>query len=76
MFLYVAFDVEKFLTSYRTSWKNLCYLEWLGEVLLHGVDATTTDKLEAFIEMMFDNIVYNFPHAGFFEWEDDKSVIK
>ena len=52
-----AFDVEKLLTYYGTAWKNLCHLKWLGEVLMHGVDPTTMDKLEAFRERMFDKIV-------------------
>jgi len=51
-------------------------LETHGVVILHGVDATTMDRFTAFRERMFDKMVYNFPHAGFWGCEADKPVIK
>ncbi|XP_059069494.1 uncharacterized protein LOC131050897 [Cryptomeria japonica] len=67
---------EKIISSYESGQNNLQNLEKLGAMILHGVDATTMNKLEIIKERRFDRIIFNFPHAGFFWNEKDNRVIK
>ncbi|KAJ7543325.1 hypothetical protein O6H91_09G033200 [Diphasiastrum complanatum] len=48
----------------------------LGALVLHNVDATVMAASKVLNGRLFDRIVYNFPHAGFFGSEDRKDVIR
>eukprot|EP01018_Ginkgo_biloba_P037362 Gb_13168 [translate_table: standard] len=68
-------DAEKVLRLYKSAQTTLWNLKTHGAMVLHGVDATSMDTLHILRERLFDRIVYNFPHAGFWGKESDKSVI-
>ncbi|KAH9323299.1 hypothetical protein KI387_017938, partial [Taxus chinensis] len=43
---------------------------------LHGVDATKMCKHEMLRGRLFDRIVFNFPHAGFYGSEKETEIIR
>ncbi|XP_021755825.1 uncharacterized protein At4g26485-like [Chenopodium quinoa] len=58
---------EDFLTkNYRKFPNNKAELETRGSVVLHGVDATKMVNHPFVGSMMFDRVIFNFPHAGKF----------
>ncbi|XP_057433212.1 uncharacterized protein LOC130726023 [Lotus japonicus] len=62
--------------KYKQAKSNLDQLQKLGACLLHGVDATKM-KLHSDLKMRrFDQIIFNFPHAGFYGKEDNLLMIK
>ena len=67
---------EKVLLSYKLAHETLSKMRRIGATILHGVDATTLEKHHIVRRRSFDRIVYNFPHAGFYGKEEDKTVIK
>ncbi|KAG4920668.1 Heavy metal-associated isoprenylated plant protein 41 isoform C [Glycine soja] len=68
-----AHDVIK---MYKNAKSNLDDLHKLGACLLHGVDATKM-KLHSDLKMRrFDQVIFNFPHAGFHGKEDNTLLIK
>ncbi|XP_031260065.1 heavy metal-associated isoprenylated plant protein 41-like [Pistacia vera] len=55
------------VNEYKKAKSNLRTLEMLGAYILHGVDATKM-KLHPHLRMRkFDQIIFNFPHAGYHE---------
>ncbi|KMS98471.1 hypothetical protein BVRB_4g091660 [Beta vulgaris subsp. vulgaris] len=56
-------NYEKFLT-------NKAELETRGSMVLHGVNARKMAKHPIIGSMVFDRIVFNFPHAGKFDRTD------
>ncbi|XP_059069424.1 heavy metal-associated isoprenylated plant protein 41 [Cryptomeria japonica] len=67
---------EEVISSYNSGQDNLRSLEKRRAMTLHSVDAKTMKKHEILREMLFDRIVFNFPHAGFFGKENDNKLIK
>ncbi|XP_021758840.1 uncharacterized protein At4g26485-like isoform X2 [Chenopodium quinoa] len=58
---------EDFLIkNYREFPNNKAELETRGSVVLHGVNATKMVKHPFVGSMMFDRVIFNFPHAGKF----------
>ncbi|PKI78816.1 hypothetical protein CRG98_000776 [Punica granatum] len=66
----------KLESKYSRASINLEELEYRGCTVLHGVNAHTMSEHPSLIHKSFDRIVYNFPHAGFFDKEDDPLQIK
>ncbi|PKI78818.1 hypothetical protein CRG98_000778 [Punica granatum] len=70
------------MLSVSLEWKysrasiNLKELEDRECTVLHGVNAHTMSTHPSLVLKSFDRIVYNFPHAGFFNKEDDPLQIK
>ncbi|XP_050371474.1 uncharacterized protein At4g26485-like [Argentina anserina] len=56
--------------------RNLAELEGMGCVILHEVDVHTMRQHPYLKDLMFDRIVFNFPHAGFVFMENQKKQIK
>ncbi|KAK4275267.1 hypothetical protein QN277_018381 [Acacia crassicarpa] len=50
---------------YSRALDNLLQLEDLGCTILHGVDAHAMSQHAFLKDKLFDQIVFNFPHAGF-----------
>ncbi|GLJ08324.1 hypothetical protein SUGI_0086500 [Cryptomeria japonica] len=69
-------SAEKVLSEYKTARSSISNLIFRGAWVLAGVDATRLDQLVELRGKLFDRIVYNFPHAGFYGMEDDNRVIK
>ncbi|GLJ48998.1 hypothetical protein SUGI_1033730 [Cryptomeria japonica] len=67
---------EEVISSYNSGQNNLRSLEKRRAMTLHSADAKTMKKHEILREMLFDRIVFNFPHAGFFGKENDNKLIK
>ncbi|KAH9323303.1 hypothetical protein KI387_017942 [Taxus chinensis] len=67
---------EKVISSYENGQKNLQLLERFGAMALHGVDAMKMCKHEIIRERLFDRIVFNFPHAGFYGNEKEMDIIR
>ncbi|RZB51065.1 Heavy metal-associated isoprenylated plant protein 41 isoform B [Glycine soja] len=64
------------IKMYKNAKSNLDDLHKLGACLLHGVDATKM-KLHSDLKMRrFDQVIFNFPHAGFHGKEDNTLLIK
>ncbi|XVF76967.1 hypothetical protein PTKIN_Ptkin14bG0002500 [Pterospermum kingtungense] len=57
------------LRSYTGAAANLKALEDLGCTIVHEVDANTMSQHALLKSNLFDRIVFNFPHAGFFDSE-------
>ncbi|KAL6201840.1 hypothetical protein ACLB2K_025552 [Fragaria x ananassa] len=55
---------------------NLKELEDRGCVILHGVNVHIMKQHHLLVNQLFDRIVFNFPHAGFIHWENEKRQIK
>ena len=67
---------EQVISSYNFSQNNLQSLEQHRAMKLHNVDTKTMKKHEILKEMLFNRIVYNFPHVGFFaKGKDRKSYV-
>ncbi|KAJ4950979.1 hypothetical protein NE237_027811 [Protea cynaroides] len=72
-----SLDSKGFLKkNYSNAMSNINDLKSRGCVVLHGVDATTMSGHVFFKGMRFDRIVFNFPHAGFFDKESRESQIR
>ncbi|KAK7301869.1 hypothetical protein RJT34_12745 [Clitoria ternatea] len=62
--------------KYKHAKSNLADLQKLGACLIHVVDATKM-KLYSELQMrMFDRVIFNFPHAGFYGSEDNILLIE
>ncbi|KAI5064252.1 hypothetical protein GOP47_0020922 [Adiantum capillus-veneris] len=55
---------------------TLSNLKRLGVLLFHQVDATCMAAQTIFCNLVFDRVIYNFPHAGFHGSEGDKKMIR
>ncbi|KAK7300018.1 hypothetical protein RJT34_10849 [Clitoria ternatea] len=72
-----SLDSKATLTSnYSKASANLRKLERLGCTLLHEVDANFLHQHPLLQNKVFDRIVYNFPHAGFFFKEKNLRQIR
>ncbi|KAK7300017.1 hypothetical protein RJT34_10848 [Clitoria ternatea] len=72
-----SLDSKVTLTSnYSKASANLQELEKLGCTLLHEMDAHFLHRHPLLQNKVFDRIVYNFPHAGFFYPEADHWQIR
>jgi len=60
-----AYDTEEeCYTKYPDAEPNVRVLREKGAQVMFGVDATKLDKTPALKGILFDRIVWNFPHAG------------
>lgn len=62
--------------KYARAARNVKILEELGGTVLHEVDATTMSQHPLLHDMLFDRIVFNFPHAGFVYKESNTAQIE
>lgn len=70
-------NAESVLARYSNAApRNLKELEDMGCVILHKVDVHTMRQHPLLVNQLFDRIVFNFPHAGFFFMENQKSQIE
>ncbi|GLT36799.1 hypothetical protein SLA2020_111540 [Shorea laevis] len=67
---------EELLRKYSKAEENLNALENLGCKILHGIDVHTMSKRACLKRKLFDRIVFNFPHAGFFYRVHDNRQIR
>ncbi|GLJ08328.1 hypothetical protein SUGI_0086580 [Cryptomeria japonica] len=67
---------EMVLTFYKSAGNSISNLLSRGACVLHEVDATMIDQLGLFRGTMFDRIVFNFPHSGFWGKEYSNEVIQ
>ncbi|KAH9312857.1 hypothetical protein KI387_027892 [Taxus chinensis] len=67
---------ETVLGFYKSAANSIWNLLSRGACVLHGVDATRMDQLVILSGTMFDRVVFNFPHSGFWGKEDKDEVIK
>ncbi|GLU23991.1 hypothetical protein SLE2022_399640 [Rubroshorea leprosula] len=67
---------EELVRKYSKAEENLNVLEYLGCKILHGIDVHTMSKHSCLKRKLFDRIVFNFPHAGFFYRESDNRQIR
>ncbi|KAM7499040.1 hypothetical protein LguiA_023454 [Lonicera macranthoides] len=71
-----SLDSEGFLRrNYKRAMSNIQSLKDRGCVVLHGVDATKMANHLLLGGIIFDRIIYNFPHAGFFHDEPRQAQI-
>lgn len=63
-----SLDSKDFLKKHyaKAPW-NIGELKKRGCLVLHGIDATAIATHHLLEHMTFDRIIFNFPHAGFFE---------
>ncbi|KAM7504344.1 hypothetical protein LguiB_003248 [Lonicera macranthoides] len=62
-----SLDPESSLRKeYKSAATNLERLKEWGCTIIHGVDALTMSQHTILSTQLFDRIVFNFPHAGFF----------
>ncbi|MBA0843779.1 hypothetical protein Goarm_000939, partial [Gossypium armourianum] len=52
--------------KYNEAIANVCRLEDIGCTVIHEVDCCTMSQHPKLMSNLFDRIVFNFPHAGFF----------
>ncbi|CAK7345921.1 unnamed protein product [Dovyalis caffra] len=69
-----SYDVV--IQKYKKAKSNLEDLEKLGACILHGVDVKRMKHHFALRMLKFDQIIFNFPHAGFNGKEDSDIVIE
>ncbi|XP_048324134.2 uncharacterized protein At4g26485 isoform X1 [Ziziphus jujuba] len=62
--------------NYRNAMENINELRRKGCTIMHGIDATKMAKHDALSGMLFDQIIFNFPLAGFFEDKSTESQIR
>ncbi|XP_015873275.2 uncharacterized protein At4g26485 isoform X2 [Ziziphus jujuba] len=62
--------------NYRNAMDNINELRRKGCTIMHGIDATEMVKHDALSGMLFDRIIFNFPHAGFFEDDSTESQLR
>ncbi|GLU23995.1 hypothetical protein SLE2022_399680 [Rubroshorea leprosula] len=74
--LSLATRFEELVRKYSKAEENLSVLENLGCEILHGINVHTMSKRACFKRKLFDRIVFNFPHAGFFYREHDNRQIR
>ncbi|WRX28529.1 25S rRNA (uridine-N(3))-methyltransferase BMT5-like - like 1 [Theobroma cacao] len=67
---------EMLKRKYSGAMTNLEELKELGCTIIHGVDANTMSRHALLKSKLFDQIVFNFPHAGFLYREQDIFQIK
>ncbi|KAL0560851.1 hypothetical protein IC582_001265 [Cucumis melo] len=67
---------DELVMKYTHANRNLKILEELGGRVLHKVDATTMSQHPLLYDMLFDRIVFNFPHAGFLYGECNTAQIE
>ncbi|KAJ4953516.1 hypothetical protein NE237_030348 [Protea cynaroides] len=71
-----SLNSEGFLKkNYGNAMSNINGLKNRGCVVLHGVDARIMSRHVFLKGMKFDRIIFNFPHAGFFNKESKESQI-
>ncbi|XP_057440768.1 uncharacterized protein At4g26485-like [Lotus japonicus] len=71
-----SLNSEGFLiVEYSRASANLKELEDLGCTIIHEVNAKSMNTHPLLEMKLFDRIIFNFPHAGFFCREDDRSQI-
>ncbi|XP_042486013.1 uncharacterized protein At4g26485-like isoform X2 [Macadamia integrifolia] len=71
-----SLNSEGFLQkNYGKAMSNISDLKSRGCMVLHGVDATNMSDHKILKSMRFDRIVFNFPHAGFFNKESRETQI-
>ncbi|CAN6684221.1 unnamed protein product [Malus baccata var. baccata] len=63
---------ESFMGKYPDAVRTLKTLKGMGCVVLHQVDVDTMSQHPRLAAKLFDRIVFNFPHAGFFGWEHQR----
>ncbi|CAL5063829.1 unnamed protein product [Urochloa decumbens] len=61
--------------KYSKAESNITELKRLGATVLHGVDVNKMNLHPELMNIWFDRIVFNFPHAGFKGKEDDIHMI-
>ena len=57
------------MVKYPNAVRTLETLKGMGCVVLHEVDVDTMRQHRLLADKLFDRIVFNFPHAGFFGME-------
>lgn len=62
--------------NYRNAMINIHELRSRGCTIIHGLHATEMAAHVAPRGMLFDRVVFNFPHAGFFQAESTQSQIR
>ncbi|KAK1373351.1 heavy metal-associated isoprenylated plant protein 41 [Heracleum sosnowskyi] len=63
------------IKKYKNGKSNLSILDKLGASHLHEVDATKMKFHSNLSIRKFDQIIFNFPHAGFYGKEDNSLLI-
>lgn len=64
-----SLDSREFLSkNYKRALRNISKLIERGGTVLHGVDCTKMEDM--FRSMIFDRIIYNFPHTGLFDRDE------
>ncbi|XP_048324987.1 uncharacterized protein At4g26485 isoform X1 [Ziziphus jujuba] len=72
-----SLDSRDFLyRNYQNAMENINELRRKGCTIMHGIDATEMAKHDALSRMLFDRIIFNFPHAGFFKDESTESQLR
>ncbi|XP_042518310.1 heavy metal-associated isoprenylated plant protein 41-like [Macadamia integrifolia] len=64
------------MVKHPTARANLEELEKLGCIILHEVDCHTMNRHPFLKTMKFDRIIFNFPHAGFYQSELEQEQIE
>ncbi|KAM1032312.1 hypothetical protein ACFX2I_035908 [Malus domestica] len=67
---------ESFMGKYPDAVRTLKTLKGKGCVVLHEVDVNTMRQHPLLADKLFDRIVFNFPHAGFFGREHQRFQIE
>jgi 25S rRNA (uracil2634-N3)-methyltransferase len=62
--------------KYSKAESNIAELKRLGTRILHGVDVNTMKIHTELKGRWFDQVIFNFPHAGFKGREDQVHLIK
>ena len=59
--------------KYPDAAENAARVVELGGTVMHGVDATALESCKALKGMTFDSIVFNYPHLGSGEQDQDRN---
>jgi len=71
-----AYDTEEeCYTKYPDAEPNVRVLQEKGTQVMFGVDATKLEKTPALKGILFDRIVWNFPHAGNGITDQDRNIL-